>query len=390
MKVHLNTRGKSDASMSTSKRRRTDPSIAGCSRKRLHVWTDCSGMEAPLWALKFLQVDFTCVQRSEIQEAARIFAEVHHGPATLDTVDMTTDRSDAFRKWGGGRIDLYVCGWPCPSFSVAGQGQGLADSGGQLVAHAIYAIQRLVPKTYLLENVQGLQVKHTSVLESVVRELTGMHGGRYKVDVKTLNSRNHGLPQNRARIFILGVDKHHLQGDAIPWPPPIEPAPLEELLDDLVDKVTPSHMPPATQTTARKNYLTACAEIITTLHRNPLTSNIVADIDGGWGPHWMEGVVPCLTHARCGSQAHWIMNRGRRMNPKEMLRLMGLRDQDVDMTCISRRELGKLIGNSMSVHVLERLFRRLLSVSSLVPLASMPGRWESTEAAIQSARALRG
>ena len=352
------------------------------------VWSDCSGMESPLWALKYLGVPFQCVQRAEIDASARAFALHHFGPALIEFNDVMADRSASFREWNSGRIDLYTCGSPCTTFSTAGLGAGLSDARGQISGCMLHAIQELQPRTFLLENVKGLATAtHRSTLLGMLRVLVSMHNRKYSVQCRVINSCEHGLPQNRERLFIIGIDKDSLQGTWI-WPEAVGHARLNTILDPLGSPVLPSCMPPASQSTARRNFVETCRQIIERLQIHPFHSDIAVDIDCSWGPRWMQGIVPCLTRARCSSQSHWLMNRGRRMNIREMLRTMGIHPRDVDLECVSRAQLGKLLGNAMSVHLLERLLRILLSVSGLVPRAAMTAKWETADAMRASAQDL--
>merc|ERR1711957_857686 len=72
---------------------------------------------------------------------------------------------------------------------------------------------------------------------------------------------------------------------------------------------------------------------------------------------------PCITCTR--SKGHWITNRGRRMNKAEVMRLMGMDPTKVKVA-VTEGALGKQLGNTMSVNVVERIFVRLLPAAGLV------------------------
>jgi len=78
---------------------------------------------------------------------------------------------------------------------------------------------------------------------------------------------------------------------------------------------------------------------------------------------YKKGVSFCLTCSRAGG--HWLTNRGRRMTKAEMMRLQGMRPATFKLA-VSERQLGKQIGNAMSVNVLERIFARALPAARLV------------------------
>mmetsp|Transcript_16932 Transcript_16932/g.53179 ORF Transcript_16932/g.53179 Transcript_16932/m.53179 type:complete len:95 (+) Transcript_16932:526-810(+) len=63
------------------------------------------------------------------------------------------------------------------------------------------------------------------------------------------------------------------------------------------------------------------------------------------------------------------------MTKREMMRLQGMCPESFK-TAVSEAQLGRQIGNAMSVNVLERLFARALPASGLVPHGSVPDRWK--------------
>ena len=353
------------------------------------VWTDCSGMECPLLALDFLNVSYVHLQACDVDPVAERFFRAHfpQSPAIYNK-DMCRR---CLPTIPAGSIDLYVCGFPCPTFSAAGLHGGVQDDRGRIIAYVIHTLSQLQPKTFLLENVKGLATHHPEVLRWIVEELIKISSGRYKIEVRILNSRDHGLPHCRSRLFIIGIDKSLVQSDApFEWPEPIGHPPLELLLDPCARPATVHDMPPASQGTARSNFITAFRQIAESLRMDPLQSDAVIDLDSstGRGPHWMDGVVPCLTRARSGREAHWLINRGRRMHVLESAPVMGIQSSRIVPGAVTPNQLGRLLGNGMSVHVLERLFRRILSAAQILALPKMKARWESKAQASFSAMSL--
>ena len=343
-------------------------------------------MECPLWALNNLGVSYEHVQACDLDPAAKEFYRLHFPNSSAIYNHDMTKRPLRSSDWRG-RIDVYVAGFPCPSWSTMGLGQGASGKGGEVVAYVIATLGTLLPKTFCLENVEGLVTRRPDALAWILSSLRDLSGQRYFIDARLMNASEHGLPQNRPRLFIVGIDKALLpRGFRSQWPEPIGHVPLELLLDPQEETVTTEHMPPATQATARRNFVQAFTEIVTRLKVNPLQTDIVADIDGGWG---VQDVVPCLTRGRSGAEGHWVMNRGRRLRLQEISRLMGIPfSQLVFSKKLSHNQMGKLLGNGMAVPVLERIFRVLLSSAGLAPLSAMAARWESMTAATASAVSL--
>jgi DNA (cytosine-5)-methyltransferase 1 len=108
-------------------------------------------------------------------------------------------------------FDFLLGGFPCQTFSAAGNRHGFSDTRGTL----FFEIERILkdknPYGFILENVEGL-VKHDlenkddkigSTLTTILDKLKNELG--YKVSWKVLDSIEFGLPQSRKRIFIVGT-----------------------------------------------------------------------------------------------------------------------------------------------------------------------------------------
>src|SRR5699024_1293611 len=99
--------------------------------------------------------------------------------------------------------DVLVGGFPCQAFSVAGKRGGFEDARGTLFFHMARIAKEKQPKVIVAENVKGL-VGHDKgkTLDTIVKTLNQIG---YRVDFEVLNSKYFGVPQNRERIFIVGV-----------------------------------------------------------------------------------------------------------------------------------------------------------------------------------------
>ncbi|MGB5899137.1 MAG: DNA cytosine methyltransferase [Geitlerinemataceae cyanobacterium] len=102
-------------------------------------------------------------------------------------------------------IDLMVGGVPCQPWSIAGKLKGLNDPRGQLWIDVIRVIRSNQPKAFILENVKGLtEPRNRPSLNYILSHLTE---AGYIVQSQVLNSYDFGLPQDRDRIFIVGIRK---------------------------------------------------------------------------------------------------------------------------------------------------------------------------------------
>ncbi|MBK1990288.1 DNA (cytosine-5-)-methyltransferase [Sphaerospermopsis aphanizomenoides BCCUSP55] len=100
-------------------------------------------------------------------------------------------------------IDVIVGGVPCQPWSIAGKLKGLDDPRGKLWIDVFRVVKANQPKAFIFENVKGLtEPRNKSSLEYILDNLTS---SGYVVKYQVLNSYDFGLPQDRDRIFIVGI-----------------------------------------------------------------------------------------------------------------------------------------------------------------------------------------
>lgn len=103
--------------------------------------------------------------------------------------------------------DGIIGGPPCQSWSEAGAARGINDKRGQLFYDFIRILEAKQPKFFLAENVSGMLIsKHTEALEGI-KELFRNAGIGYELSFKMLNASNYNVPQDRKRVFFIGVRK---------------------------------------------------------------------------------------------------------------------------------------------------------------------------------------
>lgn len=179
----------------------------------MKVGTDFSGIGAPEMALKYLGIDFESVFACEIDKYARQSFKQLHKPKTFYN-DITTRNHKEVEQ-----LDLYVAGFPCQSFSMAGKRKGFEEARGTLFFNVAEFIKINQPKVFVLENVKGL-LSHDkgNTFQTIVDILSnggGTQNGQISLDVfedglgyhiywQVLNTKDYGIPQNRERIFIVG------------------------------------------------------------------------------------------------------------------------------------------------------------------------------------------
>jgi DNA (cytosine-5)-methyltransferase 1 len=124
--------------------------------------------------------------------------------------------------------DILLGGPPCQGFSTHRiKNAGVDDPRNTLLLRYFEYVRSLRPTFFLVENVPGLLwPRHRSFLDGFYA-LAGK-AGYDVIPPVTLNARDFGVPQNRRRVFILGMDRKKV-AVAPAWPPaPTHGAPGED------------------------------------------------------------------------------------------------------------------------------------------------------------------
>ncbi|WP_160061179.1 DNA cytosine methyltransferase [Psychromonas sp. L1A2] len=119
-----------------------------------------------------------------------------------------------------GELDLLLGGPPCQGFSTHRiKGAGISDPRNQLLIRYFDFVKALLPKVFLVENVPGLLWKRHEEHLNKFLNLAKSHGYQVINDAPIIvNAKDHGVPQNRKRAFILAVRKD-ICIKKLKWPP---------------------------------------------------------------------------------------------------------------------------------------------------------------------------
>jgi DNA (cytosine-5)-methyltransferase 1 len=130
--------------------------------------------------------------------------------------------------------DVLLAGFPCQPFSHAGLKRGFDDIRGTLFFDIVRILKEKKPKMVLLENVKGFTSHDKGNTFKVVCETLEKLG--YEVHSQVLNARDFGVPQNRERIYIVGIDRKRTLKTPFTFPkPPKSPVTVGEILESRVD-----------------------------------------------------------------------------------------------------------------------------------------------------------
>lgn len=100
------------------------------------------------------------------------------------------------------KIDLYVGGSPCQSFSIAGARGGFEDTRGTLFYEYCRLVKEIEPKVFIYENVYGVLTHDHGRTWDTMKNTFSELGYYYKWQI--LDAKDYNIPQGRRRIFVVG------------------------------------------------------------------------------------------------------------------------------------------------------------------------------------------
>ena len=137
---------------------------------------------------------------------------------------LELDPNDLMQKAGlkSGELDLLIGGPPCQGFSTHRiKDAGVKDPRNKLLLRYFDFVKTLRPKTFVVENVSGMLWKRHAKYVKQFKDLACANGYAIVADDPVpINARDFGVPQNRKRVFILGVRSDIQVPENFVWPPP--------------------------------------------------------------------------------------------------------------------------------------------------------------------------
>ena len=324
--------------------------------RTLRVGSSCSGALVEAMALKELQCTHHHVFACDILESSRIFV------ASNFTVQQWLNDVHMAEHSELPEVDLYVAGWCCQPFSSEGRQQGDRDPRSDTVWPILDYVERRQPKMFILENVKNLlSKKHVHVLAAVLERLSSIkdaHGQpTYSCAARVLNSKDFGLPQQRQRLYILGLRKD-LCSEVV-WPSPMRITPHLAMVYDQNHEVQPITDNYKLGKTATAN-ITRC---ISDMNSSgvPANSDFVIDIGAGRGTIMYYNKMPTITRSRGQSLGYIFTKFGTRISLPELMRCQGFKPEQLQWKNLPTSAVGAMVGNAMSVNVVKHLLRANLA-----------------------------
>lgn len=184
-----------------------------------------AGYGTTTFALKQLGLEHELIGFSEIDKyAVKCFQQNHGGTNYGDITKIDWSCVPDF--------DLLTGGFPCQAFSTAGKQLGEADARGVLGLELTKALIMKQPKYFLFENVKGFMSKKFK--ETREKFIKSWEEAGYVVHFKVLNTKDFGVPQNRERVWFIGIRKDVQQSFKFPEPFELK-LKLKDILEEKVD-----------------------------------------------------------------------------------------------------------------------------------------------------------
>lgn len=161
-----------------------------------------SGIGAFEEALKILDIKNEIVAYSEIESfISKSYSLIHNIDESKNLGDITKIKIEDIPQF-----DLVTYGFPCQDISRIGQQKGLKENSktrSSLVWNVLKIIEYHKPKICIGENVKTLVGKNfKNDFDKIVEKLNELG---YTTYYKVLNSKNFGVPQNRERVYIVSI-----------------------------------------------------------------------------------------------------------------------------------------------------------------------------------------
>jgi len=314
--------------------------------KFIDLFAGIGGIRIP-----FEEYGGTCVFTSEWDKfAQKTYADNHgHVPNGDITQVEISDIPD---------FDLLLAGFPCQPFSHAGLKKGFDDTRGTLFFDIARILDAKKPRAVFLENVKGL-VSHDKgqTFAEIIRILEELG---YEVSYRIHNARDYGVPQNRERIYIVGI----LGGAKFEFDPVLKiDSKVGSILDDS-ERVDPKY---------------TLSDRLWASHQRRKADHAAKGNGFGYSLFTEESPYTSTISARYYKDGSEILiaqpgRNPRKLTPREAARLQGF-PENFKIT-VSDVQAYKQFGNSVAVPAIRSVAKKL---SPMLGGSSKPTPWSPAE-----------
>lgn len=166
--------------------------------KIVSLFSGCGGLDQG-----FKNAGFSIIWANDFDKHCHSTYRHNHPETKLDTRSIVNIPSNDIPDSDG-----IIGGPPCQAWSAAGSNGGVNDKRGQVFYEYLRVIDDKSPKFFVIENVEGiLRSTHKEALKDILSKLGKLGKNGYDIYYKLLNAKNYEVPQDRKRVFFVGIDK---------------------------------------------------------------------------------------------------------------------------------------------------------------------------------------
>lgn len=169
--------------------------------------------------------------------------------------------------------------------------------------------------------------------------------------LRVLRSLYFGLPQTRARIYLVGNRKHY--GCRGTWPRVQTKAPK---LADIYDVEHPNELDVEQTTGTAAHNVERSLKSIYASGLQPSEHDFMVDIGAGRGRFLRHDALPTITKSRGGSLAYYFTRFSSRITLEGLMKAQGFDIRPIKYASLSPSKSGAMIGNAMSMNVVKAVF----------------------------------
>jgi DNA (cytosine-5)-methyltransferase 1 len=181
----------------------------------ISLFSGCGGLDQGVEDAGFRVAAAVDINQDAADTMEKNFHGLQHPVIRRDLRDITTEELlEAAGLGSGEQPDLLVGGPPCIAFSKSGFWLDYKREGRDPAAGLLGAYTRVLrearPRAFLLENVYALTFKNRASRPAFEQLLQEIGTAGYELRWGVLNAANHGVPQLRPRLFVVGVPEGQL------------------------------------------------------------------------------------------------------------------------------------------------------------------------------------
>lgn len=164
----------------------------------LDLFCGCGGL-----SLGFEKIGYNISLGIDIWKDALKTYEANHNKSNVLCEDLSLlEPADIKNKFLKNGVDVIIGGPPCQGFSISGK-RDMNDPRNKLYQSFVSFVDYFKPSAFVMENVPNLvSMNKGKVKDEIIKEFEDIG---YKVHYKVLLSSEYGVPQNRKRVFFIGL-----------------------------------------------------------------------------------------------------------------------------------------------------------------------------------------